>query len=416
MHGRADGGVRACVRRPRAAAAFGAAAAVGALVRPELYLSRCRCCCRGRAGIALVPGARDAQCGAVHAALYWCRGRGSRLRNGTSGASFPTRREPRAAASSPIRWCWRRNCSCRRRSWHGSQAVALAASARGSRRPGNGARSYSRRRSGLPRWGMLALPLAYAPTTSRCSRAIWLLIYGGGVRRRMDVTAVAVAVVGRTPAGVGQCRQRLASRSPIQHGTIYARVVIPPSRAFSEDLQVNMVGLARWLHDHAQSRPPTSAISRSTWLPRTDLGGLASRRGMGGTVRLRGHRSSADCIGVRGYPHVDYPSRACGQPLRRTNVNGHRFEKVYVTTVRNPAFAVRAVLLHALSHYTGDAVTRLCNPDLPASISRDDMPGPPAPGIWPSARRHMMMRRFLEVTAPEGARQACARHRLGLIT
>jgi hypothetical protein len=105
-----------------------------------------------------------------------------------------------------------------------------------------------------------------------------------------------------------------------------------------------MAGLARFLHDHS---PPEAVVAAA------DIGYLAfysQRRvlDLGGLVepeagRLREAHDYEEIVarglyfGLRGYPRVDYlvdrepvASRFDGQVI-----NGHRFERVYMTTVRN---------------------------------------------------------------------------------
>jgi hypothetical protein len=125
---------------------------------------------------------------------------------------------------------------------------------------------------------------------------------------------------------------------------VYARVVLPPSRAFSEDLQVNMVGLARFLHDHAAPGQVVAAadigyLAFYSGCRVLDLGGLVEPE----TGKLRSRYDYEEIVAkglyfdVPGYPHVDYlvdreheANRFDGQVI-----HGHRFEKIYMTTVRN---------------------------------------------------------------------------------
>jgi len=130
----------------------------------------------------------------------------------------------------------------------------------------------------------------------------------------------------------------------VSNGVFYARVVLPPSRAFSTDLTTSMTALARYLHDNS---PPGSVVAAA------DIGYLAfysERRvlDLGGLVepetgKLREAHSYEDIVDqglyfdVPGYPRVDYfvdrdlaADRFAGKTLR-----GHRFDKVYETTVHN---------------------------------------------------------------------------------
>jgi hypothetical protein len=145
------------------------------------------------------------------------------------------------------------------------------------------------------------------------------------------------------------------------NGLIYATVVIPPSRAFSEDLQVNMVGLAKYLHEHSQPGDVVAAadigyLAFYSGCRVLDLGGLVEPE----TGKLRAQYDYEDIVArglyfnVRGYPHVDYlvdrehvANRFDGQV-----VNGHRFEKVYMTTVRNLGIRKPGQFYYTLYHIT----------------------------------------------------------------
>jgi len=127
-------------------------------------------------------------------------------------------------------------------------------------------------------------------------------------------------------------------------GAVYARVILPPSRAFSRDLQVNMVGLAQFLHDHAAPGEVVAAadigyLAYYSGCRVLDLGGLVEPE----TGKLLALHDYEEIVArglyfdVPGYPHVDYlvdrepvANRFDGQV-----VNGHRFEKIYMTTVAN---------------------------------------------------------------------------------
>jgi len=128
------------------------------------------------------------------------------------------------------------------------------------------------------------------------------------------------------------------------NGILYARVVLPPSRAFSEDLQVRMVGLARFLHDHSPADAVVAAADigyLAFYSERRvlDLGGLVEPE----TGRLRAAHDYEEIVekglyfGLPGYPHVDYlvDREHVADRFDGRVINGHRFEKVYLTTVRN---------------------------------------------------------------------------------
>ena len=123
----------------------------------------------------------------------------------------------------------------------------------------------------------------------------------------------------------------------------YSSVVLPPSRAFSEDLKGRMKSVALYLDEHA---------SEDAVIAAADIGYLAfygNRRvlDLGGLVEpitgeLRSQHSYEEIIdrglylGLPGYPRVDYfidrdleKDRFDGEVL-----SGHSFEKVFETTVR----------------------------------------------------------------------------------
>ncbi|HET6462488.1 MAG TPA: hypothetical protein VFH33_01705, partial [Candidatus Krumholzibacteria bacterium] len=128
------------------------------------------------------------------------------------------------------------------------------------------------------------------------------------------------------------------------NGAVYALVVIPPSRAFSQDLQVNMAGLARYLHDHSQPGDVVAAadigyLAFYSGCRVLDLGGLVEPE----TGKLRAKYDYEDIVAralyfdVPGYPHVDFLVDREHEANRFDGrvINGHRFEKIYMTTVRN---------------------------------------------------------------------------------
>jgi hypothetical protein len=124
----------------------------------------------------------------------------------------------------------------------------------------------------------------------------------------------------------------------------YARVVVPPSRAFTYDLTHEMRSIATWLDANAAPDAVVAAadIGYLAFYGNRrvlDLGGLVEPR----TGVLRAQYSYEDIIarglyfGVEGYPTVDYfidrdlvPDRFDGEDLA-----GHHLEKVYAVVVRN---------------------------------------------------------------------------------
>ena len=185
---------------------------------------------------------------------------------------------------------------------------------------------------------VIALPLAYVLfdiqvlsryllliTPALCVLGWRSLEQAAGARARTLALAAVVVAVGA-------------------NAVFYARVVLPPSRAFSTDLTGSMTNLARFLRDNS---PPEAVVAAA------DIGYLAfysDRRvlDLGGLVepetgKLREAHLYEEIVDqglyfdVPGYPRVDYfvdrdlaADRFVGKTLR-----AHRFDKVYQTTVRN---------------------------------------------------------------------------------
>ena len=321
-------------RSTPAAARFGAAVAIAALLRPEMYLAipvyaavsltlRPRPSLRVVATAAAVAGAMI-----VPWLVYAKLELGSVLPNTagaksggviTSPALFLTKLVPIAKIVLS------------------TQAVAVAAMVADG--------VWSRRRAVVfdpalrfcAAW-VVALPLAY------------LLFDIQVLSRYLLLITPAVCVLGwRSLEQVAGPRARAVAVAAVvvavaANATFYARVVLPPSRAFSTDLTGSMTSLARYLRDHS---PPEAVVAAA------DIGYLAfysDRRvlDLGGLVepemgKLREAHLYEEIVDqglyfdVAGYPRVDYfvdrdlsADRFTGKTLR-----GHRFDKVYETTVRN---------------------------------------------------------------------------------
>lgn len=124
----------------------------------------------------------------------------------------------------------------------------------------------------------------------------------------------------------------------------YWRVVVPPSRAFTYDLTHGMKGLARFLDANAAEDAVVAAadIGYLAYYGKRrvlDLGGLVEPE----TGLLRSQYSYEQIAAeglffdVKGYPRVDY---FVDRDLERDRLDGrtlsgHRYDKVYETTVRN---------------------------------------------------------------------------------
>ncbi len=188
---------------------------------------------------------------------------------------------------------------------------------------------------------LVALPAAYVLLDIQVlSRYLLLVLPPLVVLGAAGWQAVAPAAPGRRRALVAA----LALAAVASNAVLYARVVLPPSRAFAEDLQTRMKGLALYLHDHA---PPDAVVAAADigylafYSQRRvlDLGGLVEPR----TGALRERYDYETIVerglffGVEGYPHVDYlvdREPVSGRFDGRV-VAGHRFERVHGVVVRN---------------------------------------------------------------------------------
>lgn len=189
---------------------------------------------------------------------------------------------------------------------------------------------------------MLALPLAYVAVDIQVLSRYLLLItpavcVGGWcalenlasrwnpVRARAVVAAAAVVAV-------------------VANAVFYVRVVLPPSRAFAQDLTTHMADLARYLRDHS---PPDAVVAAAdigylafySHRRVLDLGGLVEPR-MAALREANDYEAIVDrglYFDIPGYPHVDYlvDREHEADRLDGKVINGHLFKRVYMTTVRN---------------------------------------------------------------------------------
>lgn len=124
----------------------------------------------------------------------------------------------------------------------------------------------------------------------------------------------------------------------------YFKVVVPPTRAFTEDLATNMKGIAEFVRDNSGEDAVVAAadIGYLAFYSRRrvlDLGGLVEPL----TGRLRESYDYEEIIqrglyfGLPGYPHVDFFIDRDLATDRFTGrvVAGYAFDPVYSTTVRN---------------------------------------------------------------------------------
>lgn len=321
-----------------AAAAFGAAAAVGALVRPELYLAM---------PVYLIgaatrrPRPRVDVLLAAALVMLLLIGPWLAFAKWHIGSFLPNTAGAKSGGFVANPWVLAKKLWVPARIMAGSQLVAIV-----------GVMAdlvVSRRRAFVltpefrfaALW-MVALPVAYVLADIQIlSRYLLLITPAVCVAGWMAFQSLwrsstpRVRTVGMTCALTGALAMSAA---------VYARVVLPPSRAFSEDLQVNMVGLARFLHDHAAPGQVVAAadigyLAFYSGCRVLDLGGLVEPE----TGKLRSRYDYEEIVAkglyfdLPGYPHVDYlvdreheANRLDGQVI-----HGHRFEKIYMTTVRN---------------------------------------------------------------------------------
>jgi hypothetical protein len=320
----------------RAAAAFGAIAGLGALVRPELYLAlpvflagaltrRPLPSVRVVVTAALVMGAL------VLPWLAFAKWHiGSFLPNTAGAKSGGFVADPLVLAGKllvPAKII---------ASAQGVAVVAIVAELLVSRRRAFVLSSGFR----FAALWMLALPLAYvAADIQVLSRYLLLITPAVCVGGWMALARLVRAAGAREWAMPAALVASLALS-----GVVYAVVVVPPSRAFSEDLQVNMAGLARFLHAQAKPGEVVAAadigyLAFYSGCRVLDLGGLVEPE-MGKILAGHDYEEIVDrglYFGVPGYPRVDYlvdrelvADRFDGKVL-----HGHRFEKIYLTTVRN---------------------------------------------------------------------------------
>jgi hypothetical protein len=329
--------VRACDDR-RAAAAFGAVVAVGALVRPELYLAMpvyvfAAMTRRPRPAVRVVLTAVLFMAVLVGPWLLFAKLHiGSFLPNTAGAKSGGFIADPVVLAKKLF---------IPAKILVSSQLVALVAMLLDL--------VVSRRRAFIlsspfrfaALW-MLALPVAYVLDDIQVlSRYLLLITPAVCVGGWMSLQSLWRASSPRVHTVGMACALMIALAL---NGIVYARVVIPPSRAFSEDLQVNMVGLARYLHDHSQPGEVVAAadigyLAFYSGCRVLDLGGLVEPE----TGKLRALHDYEDIVAqglyfdVRGYPHVDYlvDREHVGNRFDGQVIHGHRFEKIYMTSVRN---------------------------------------------------------------------------------
>ncbi len=204
---------------------------------------------------------------------------------------------------------------------------------------------------------MLALPLAYVVFDIQVLSRYLLLI------------TPAVCVIGwRALQQVAAARVRrivlaAAAIAVVVNAVLYARVVLPPSRAFSADLTGPMTELATYLRDHSAPDAVVAAadigyLAFYSQRRVLDLGGLVEPE----TGKLREAHDYEEIVerglyfDVKGYPHVDYFVDRDHEANRFENevVNGHRFRRVFATEVRNLGIRKPGVYHYTLYEVTAE--------------------------------------------------------------
>ncbi|HEX5132399.1 MAG TPA: hypothetical protein VFX92_07925 [Candidatus Krumholzibacteria bacterium] len=321
-----------------AAARFGVAVAVGALIRPEMYLAL-PVFVAAAVTLRPRPPARVVLTGLVFALALlapWLAFAkfhiGSFLPN-TAGAKSG------GLVHDPVVFV--RNFSPVLKIILSTQAVAVGALLLDF--------AVSRRRAVVLwpslRFGMLwmlALPAAYIVADIQVlSRYLLLITPAVCVAGWCAAGNLATRVSARTAFAVCALAAVLAVGV---NALFYARVVLPPSIAFSNDLQHKMTGLARFLNQHSQPGEVVAAadigyLAFYSQRRVLDLGGLVEPR----TAALRETYDYEEIVArglyfdVPGYPHVDYLVDREHEADRFDGriVNGHRFDRIYSTVVSN---------------------------------------------------------------------------------
>lgn len=202
---------------------------------------------------------------------------------------------------------------------------------------------------------MLALPVAYVVFDIQVLSRYLLLI------------TPAVCVVGwralERVAGTYARRAALAAAvlAVVVNAALYVRVVLPPSRAFSADLVGPMTELAVYLRDHSSPDAVVAAadigyLAFYSQRRVLDLGGLVEPE----TGKLREAHDYEEIVArglyfdVPGYPRVDYFVDRDHEADRFDGrvVAGRRFERVYATEVRNLGIRKPGVYHYTLYHLT----------------------------------------------------------------
>lgn len=320
------------------AARFGAAVAVGALIRPEMYLAIpvyviAALTLRPR------PSARVVLAAAVVAGLLiapWLA-----FAKWHIGSFLPNTAGAKSGGVSVAPLAFIANLVPVAKIIASTQAIALLALVADLVVSRRGAIVFSRELRFSVLW-IVALPLAYVAADIQVLSRYLLLI-------TPMVCLAGWRALGNLASLLPPRRALFASAAVALiavsvNVAFYTRVVLPPSIAFSEDLQTRMKDLALYLHDNSMPDVVVAAadIGYLAYFSERrvlDLGGLVETE----TARLREAHDYEDILaqglyfGVPGYPRVDYLVDRDHEPDRFTGkvVNGYGFVPVYATVVRN---------------------------------------------------------------------------------
>jgi len=186
---------------------------------------------------------------------------------------------------------------------------------------------------------MVALPLAYVALDMQILSRYLLLV--------TPILCVLGWVALERALGERRARAAIAAGvavAVLTSAVFYARVVVPPSRAFTYDLRHKMRGLAEYIAANTDEDAVVAAadigyLAFYSGRRVLDLGGLVEPE----TAALHAGHTYEEIVdeglyfGLPGYPHVDYmidrvlvPSRLDG-----ATIAGRHFDEVYATTVRN---------------------------------------------------------------------------------
>ena len=320
------------------AARFGAAVAVGALIRPEMYLAlpvfvAAALTLRPRPRARTVAAALAVASALLLPWLLFAKLHIGSFLPSTAGAkSGGMVRDPLALLVNLVPVV---------KIVASTQAIALLALILDVLLSRRAAVAFSRELRFAVLW-VVALPVTYvAADIQVLSRYLLLITPALCIAGWRALENLARRASPRGALALVACAALLAVAG---NAVFYLRVVLPPSIAFSEDLQTRMVSLARYLHDNSMPDAVVAAADigyLACYSERRvlDLGGLVEPE----TARLREAYDYEEILarglyfGLAGYPRVDYLVDRDHEANRFGGrvVNGHTFVPVYSTEVRN---------------------------------------------------------------------------------